>query len=104
VLGACEIRAAWSKATQSACITCMSLAAAPACSCTANPASGKCAALVQTMQNEPDCTAALTRCVGLCMAKDCACINACYVGHDRCRAAASAADGCVVDVCDATCR
>jgi hypothetical protein len=56
------------------------------------------------MQNEPDCTAALTRCVGLCTAKDCACINACYVGHDRCRAAASAVDGCVVDVCDPTCR
>lgn len=104
VLGACTIRSTWTKATDSVCVTCTTLASGPACSCSGDPTAGMCASLVQTMQNEPDCTAAVAQCVGLCMATDCACINACYSGHAKCRAAASAVDGCVVDACNATCR
>jgi hypothetical protein len=104
VLSACVIRAGWSKGTTSTCLTCISLADNPACSCSGDPNSGKCASLNHTLQNEPDCTASVTSCVGLCMATDCACINGCYAGHDRCRAAASALDGCQIDVCDSTCR
>src|SRR5262249_432337 len=103
VLKACELRAPWQNATSTACNTCIGLATTPRCPCTDREEAGKCSDQTSAVNHEPTC-ADVDTCVGKSQRTDCACIDACYAGKALCRTLASAADGCVADVCAASCR
>ena len=100
----CEARAQWTMATGSLCTTCIGLALNPVCTCNKDPSAGQCLSQQQAMNSDPDCTMALSHCVGMCQMTDCACIDACYVGHDHCKVLAGAADDCVISACAAACK
>jgi hypothetical protein len=103
VLKACEARATWQNASSTACNTCIGLATTPRCPCTDREEAGKCSAQTSAVTNEPTCSGVDT-CVAKCVRTDCACVDACYGGKAACRTLASAADGCVAKICDASCR
>ncbi len=99
---ACEIRATWSRAGGSACLTCMGIATTPKCSCSDPAVSGKCSEQQEAKNAEASC-AGTTDCTSKCAPTDCACIDACYAGK-ACRTFASAVDGCAASICDGQCR
>lgn len=104
VVGACNIRKAWQGALESTCLKCKTNVALAPCECSpGDPFAGKCLSQSKVHNAEVDCSPTLDQCVGRC-ADDCACLDACYAGHDACRKAAAALDGCQADVCDSTCR
>jgi hypothetical protein len=103
VMQACAIRAAWQQTLTPACTTCFAETPAQACSCDSDPDRAKCLEQSQAKAAEPDCSTALSDCTIACH-NDCACVDACYVGHDACRKVAAAFDGCVAAVCDPSCR
>lgn len=100
---ACEERAAWPKKDDITCIRCTASAVTPPCECDPGSEDGFCLSQNQKRVGEADCTADLRACEDGCKG-DCACIDGCYAGHDRCRAAASALAGCISVRCDAICR
>ncbi len=96
---ACETRAAWK--TSFDCLDCQSRAAQPACDCNPSPFGGVC--LEQNIQRSNGCAQAVLDCTVKCDAKDCACIDACYVGADACRQRTASFDGCIVQTCAKIC-
>jgi hypothetical protein len=100
---ACAIRTAWTQRISTTCSTCLSEAPVPACECDTDPHRAQCLQQSQAKTNEADCTRAISDCTVACH-DDCACVDACYAGHDACRVVASALDGCVAAVCDSSCR
>ena len=102
---ACEIRTAWQKRGTTACTDCLSISTAPKCDCPLfqQEFAAKCSEQARARTDEPTCEGTPT-CVGDCDRTDCACIDACFVGKERCREVTSAVDGCTTDVCDAYCR
>jgi hypothetical protein len=101
VKAACEVRAQWRNAAANPCVQCLLEAPNTPCTCDANQ--GVCFEQWLAKTNEGDCTIAIHDCTGAC-GSDCGCIDACFVSHARCRAAASALDGCVAQACDSLCR
>jgi hypothetical protein len=102
VLKACQIRVGWQNATSTACNTCIGLAKAPRCPCSDREEAGKCSDQTTAKTNEPTC-GDVDSCVSACHT-DCACVETCYAGKATCKTLASAADGCVAEVCDPSCR
>lgn len=102
---ACEIRLGWTNRSAVACTDCLSISQAPKCDCPAfqQEYAAKCSEQARSRSDEPSCDGT-PGCVGNCQPDDCACIDACFAGRERCRELTSAADGCTTDVCDAYCR
>jgi hypothetical protein len=105
VVKACELRKAWTKRESVACTDCLAISSAPACDCPAyqQDFAAVCYEQSRARASEPQCEG-VPGCVAACDRADCACIDACFAGKDRCRELTSAADGCTTDVCDAYCR
>ncbi|MBL8609059.1 MAG: hypothetical protein JNL38_17160 [Myxococcales bacterium] len=104
VAKACAIRASWTRASTSDCSDCQASAPVAACDCPRySPYGGRCEEQGKRAANEPDCTEVF-KCIAKCNITDCRCIEACYVGHDVCKTASAARDGCVAEACDATCK
>jgi hypothetical protein len=101
---ACAARHAWQHAGDGNCNLCLQLAPEVACTCTSDPADGKCAAEGQAVTDEADCTSDVKNCLVKCTDSDCACEDACFVGHDACRAAEGPLGGCLVNVCTERCQ
>lgn len=99
---ACDIRKTWTKSLSNECGSCKGLAVTPFCSCFDNPESASCESQQNALKADTTCDA-VTKCVNDCH-DDCACLEACYVGHDNCRTLGSAVDGCVTQLCDKDCR
>lgn len=102
-LRACEIRAAWKGTSSTPCNNCIGLATTPRCACTDQEYAGKCSDQTAAKTKEPTCDG-VADCISKCAHTDCACADACYAGKATCRTLASAADGCVAEVCDTYCR
>lgn len=105
VKAACELRVGWTKADSTACVECIAVSKAPKCECPAYQQgyAAKCNVQLTARAEEPTCEETYG-CVGACDEKDCACVDACFAGKERCRELTSAVDGCTTDVCDAYCR
>lgn len=100
---ACEIRAAWTKGTTTACSDCTALAISPPCDCRKGDGySGLCYDQDRAKVNEPQCDG-VDACIFKCAA-DCACADACLAGKDACRKLAAADQGCIAQVCDTHCK
>jgi hypothetical protein len=99
---ACEVRAAWARATEASCLTCVGLATTPKCTCSDPAVSGKCVEQQQAKNAEPSCEGTAD-CTTRCARTDCACVEACYAGK-ACRPLAAAVDGCAASICDGQCR
>lgn len=108
VAKACAIRDGWTQRQSNTCVECQSFAPIAKCNCPSFSNAtymGKCQAQGDAKAHEPDCNDTnLENCLHACKDEDCACIDGCYAGHDKCRAVAQAVDGCVAEVCDATCK
>jgi hypothetical protein len=103
---ACETRAAWTRAKEPSCTSCNVTAPVAKCGCKAiddDPHVERCLAQAKARTAEADCTREVTDCVYECKL-DCACEDACYVGHDACRAVTAAVDGCRTAECDVECK
>ncbi len=103
---ACEIRTSWTKRNANTCVECQSFAPIAKCNCPsfANATyMGQCQAQGETKSHEAECDTQLDDCVHTCQ-DDCGCIDGCYAGKDKCRAAAAAVDGCVAEVCASYCQ
>lgn len=105
VKAACEIRAQWTKRTDSECVNCLSIARTPKCECPdfQQDYAAKCADQGAAFGNERNCDL-VADCTSKCALTDCACVDACYADRAACRPKAAAVDGCTTDVCDAYCR
>lgn len=103
---ACDVRGTWKNLQAARCVDCVSGAPLPTCGCPEfKDFAGRCEAQGQRSTGEADCTQDLNICVQTrCQRQDCACIDACYQGHDACRGAHAARDGCVVEVCATHCQ
>ena len=101
VLAACQIRAGWTHLSSNECQTCVGSVGLPPCSC--DPNRGRCEMQEQAKEQQPDCVPSIGPCVLNC-GVDCSCVDACYAGHSACYKLASAFDGCMTDVCSATCK
>ena len=105
VKAACEIRATWKNGAADKCKNCLASAAQPACDCELfKEFGGKCHEQNVARQSEVDCTDPVLSCTYKCASTDCACLDGCYATAAKCRAAASAVDGCVADVCAPYCQ
>ena len=105
VKAACEIRVSWKNSGVDKCKNCLASAAQPACDCELfKEFGGKCHDQNVARQSEPDCSDPVLNCVYKCSTTDCACLEGCYATAAKCRAAASAVDGCVADVCAPYCQ
>lgn len=100
---ACEVRATWKSAQTTACTDCISYATTPRCECTDLDYAGKCSEQKKAVDAEPTC-AGVESCVGACARSDCACADTCYAGKGACRSVASAANGCVAEICATHCQ
>jgi hypothetical protein len=103
VLKACQIRATWTNTSSTPCNNCFGLATTPRCACSDQEYAGKCNDQTAAKNKEPTCDGT-DACVSKCAKGDCACADACYAGKATCRTLASAADGCVAEVCDSYCK
>lgn len=103
VLQACQMRAPWKNASSTACNNCIGLATTPRCPCTDQDYAGKCSDQAAAKNQEPTCSG-VDACLAKCDRADCKCVDGCYASVPACRRAASAEDGCVVEICDAYCR
>jgi hypothetical protein len=101
VKAACAIRVGWTHTASDGCTHCLNEAPNTPCDC--DPSQGVCAPQNRAKAAEVDCTADIASCITAC-SNDCACIDNCYAGHAKCRAAASALDGCIAQACDQSCR
>jgi hypothetical protein len=103
VRAACQIRASWTRTTGDDCLTCLAQTQSPPCGCeTEREFIGACLEQHQSRIEAEECTG-LTACANAC-GSDCACVDACYAEDARCRALASAADGCQAEVCRPHCE
>src|SRR5512140_1147522 len=100
---ACEIRAGWLNTSTTPCNNCVGLSTSPRCACTDQEYAGSCSDQTAAKNKEPTCDGTID-CVGKCARTDCACIDACYAGKAACRTLASAADGCVAEICAKYCK
>ena len=104
----CDQRATWTHAETGDCGLCQEVAPSPSCGCPVVTGSSvsdvvaKCLSQAQAKGAEADCNG-IDTCVDNCRG-DCACAEACYAGHDKCRAVASALDTCILQTCDSRCR
>ncbi len=106
VLKACQIRATWTSTSSTPCNNCVGISTTPPCACSPEDYAGKCNEQAAAKNKEPTCDGTLA-CVGKCAGPpnaDCACVDACYAGKATCRALASAADGCVAEICAQYCK
>ena len=103
VLKACEIRAPWTRTSNSSCESCLAAATTPRCPCTDLDYAGKCSDQQAAESAEASCEGVDT-CVNKCVRTDCACIDGCYVNLAACRVRASALDGCVAEICHSYCE
>ena len=104
VVQACAIRAQWTQASSLNCNDCLGVASVAKCDCTASKEyAGRCFTQQDAKTKEPAC-AGVGECVFKCAANDCACVDACYANNDACRVRAAALDGCLAEICDASCR
>ena len=105
VRAACEIRTTWKSGAADKCKNCLASAAQAACDCELfKEFGGKCHPQNVARQSEADCSDPVLSCVYKCASTDCACLEGCYATAAKCRAAASAVDGCVADVCAPYCQ
>ena len=105
VKAACQIRVSWKNGEVDKCKNCLASAAQAACDCELfKEFGGKCHDQNVARQSEPDCSDPVLKCVSDCAKNDCACLDGCYAAAAKCRAAASAVDGCVADVCAPYCQ
>lgn len=102
---ACEIRTQWQKASEQACIDCLSNSRSPDCGCPEFPEEyvGKCADQGRAFGDERACDF-IGGCTSKCAPGDCTCVDGCYNDRPACRPRAAALDGCTTDVCDKYCR
>jgi hypothetical protein len=103
VLKACEIRVPWANTSSTPCNNCIGLSTTPRCPCTDQDYAGKCSDQTSAKNKEPTCDGTFA-CVDKCARTDCACIDGCYASKPACRTLASAADGCVAEICDQYCK
>jgi hypothetical protein len=103
VVKACQIRAGWVHINTSLCGECTGLTTAPRCSCSHDDFAGACNTRQAAFTNEPTCDG-VVECVYNCKQGDCACVDACYVGKDKCRPLGAALDGCVAEQCADSCQ
>ena len=103
VLKACQIRETWTATSSTPCNNCIGLSTTPRCACTDQEYAGKCSDQTGAKTKEPTCEGTDT-CVAKCGKGDCACADGCYAGKAICRTLASAADGCVAEICDQYCK
>lgn len=103
VAKACNIRVAWNTAKDQ-CTPCMAAAKTPRCECPEfKDYSAACHDQESARRAEPSCTDAIEACTVDCK-NDCNCVERCYANAPACRRAASARDGCIVEVCDKYCK
>ncbi len=103
VLKACQIRATWTNASSTPCTNCIGNSLAPRCPCSDHDYAGACSDQNTARNKEPTCDGTAD-CVTKCAHGDCACVDACYASKAACRTLASAADGCVAEICVQYCK
>ncbi len=108
VLKACQIRAAWTRATSQKCLNCVAAAPSPACDCDDfKEFASLCKSQDDARRSDPSCTDAMELCSRSCAMNnrsDCACVEKCYAQSDTCKRVIAARDGCVADVCSPFCQ
>ena len=104
VRAACEIQASWKNLNSSMCAACRAASVLPPCGCPyVDQFGARCSAQAESRRSHAECTAALDDCVSGCEG-DCGCVDGCYASAAGCRAATSARDGCVVEICAEYCE
>jgi hypothetical protein len=100
---ACQIRAAWTRATAVDCTDCLAISTVARCDCSVKDYAGLCSEQHNARNAEPAC-AGVAECAYKCKQGDCGCVDACLAGKEACRPRTAALDGCLAEVCDVHCR
>lgn len=101
---ACEARSAWTKADSQACRDCqISAYTSDECDCKRDEYRALCHQHLVTRNAEADCVYEIDECVSACKG-DCACADACFDNHGKCKPLQAAYDGCLADVCEDVCK